>query len=243
MNREVCELGIKALHELELIRKTSEDDLALLKEGIGPKAAYAIIDRYWSGEQAEKMKVRVTAQFPKDNGGIILCTSLGEQAGYILALGATKAFFAVAFPRIGGRLEQVFSSINRADLNDPVALEKYNELRKEPARFFEYFANGFFEGKEKVADGEITCWTQLRDHARCVDDGDYLFLDDYDFELKQVKENFYQYYLSPSSIKEQSLAGIDYYTQQLGVRVRLAKLFSCFLDELIEGNLPPKDTE
>lgn len=221
----------EAISELELIRTTTSSVLDQLRGGVGLDAAYMIIDRYWEGAEASKLKTRLSGQFPKDNGYVIQSANFSDKLGVALSLDKTKAYLAGIFPAIATRIEEIYDHINSKDLNDTAALLVLNDFRKEPARFMDFITSGWYEQRDKVVKGEITDWDGLREYETdSIDSGDYLFLTDYRKELSSAQERMQEDLFGYNTPSTYSMGGIDECMSRFIGMVKMIGLFVAYLE-------------
>ncbi|MNM31886.1 hypothetical protein D3C81_424720 [compost metagenome] len=225
-----------AVSEVSLLNEAADVVVAQLKEGVNLEVAYKIVDRYWEGRDAAKVKTNLSASFPEDNGQAILNAPFTEKIGMALDFSQSKAFVEMAFPCIIELVEAKFKEINSKDLNDTGALIVYNDFRKEPARFIEYVRDNWFEGRDELDRNEIQSWTQLREEAKCVDNGDYLMLDDYRHEITALQEIVMKMFDLKTEIAQIDLGGLSWYSDRLLCRMKLCMFFANYIEGLVADN-------
>lgn len=232
-----------AITEVSLLNEAAAVVIAQLKQGVQLDVAYKIVDRYWEGRDADKVKTRLSSNFPEDNGIAILNAPFTEKIGIALDFSQSKAFVEQAFPVIIELVEGKFAEINSKDLNDPAALIIYNDFRKEPARFIEYVRDNWFEGRDELDRNEIQSWNQLREEARCVDNGDYLSLDDYRREFTELQKIVLGMFDPKKELTKMDLGGLSFYSDRLLSRMKLCMFFADFISQLVCDNTDPQDPD
>lgn len=218
-----------ALLELEGLEAESITLLEQLDKGIELGAAYAVIDRYWDGMDAAKLKTQLSGTFPKENGEIIRSAPFNEKLGVGISLIQTKDYFARVFPAIIAEVQRVYDIINSHDINDTEALLKLNDFRKEPVRFIELVKGGWFEGKDDVIDGKTLTWETLRKDCSSIENGDYLFLTDYNHEIRQAQKALEENLLGFDNPKYNRLYDVSYTIRRIRAMVKVTSLFLDFL--------------
>ena len=244
MTAQLKEAFAAATSEVAMLNEAAEVVIAQLKDGVALDVAYKIVDRYWEGRDAAQVKTRLSAAFPEDNGTAILNAPFTEKIGIALDFSQSKAFVELAFPCIIELVEGKFAEINSKDLNDPAALVIYNRFRKEPARFIEYVRDNWFEGRDEMDRNEIQSWDQLKEEARCVDNGDYLTLDDYRHEIAEVQKIVLDMFDVKKELTKMDLGGLTYYTDRLLTRMKLCMYFALYIEGLVlDDTTKPLDSD
>lgn len=223
-----------ALAELDNLEAETKLLVEHLGNGIELTAAYAVIDRYWSGTDATNMKTRLSGPFPKENGEIILSAPFNKKLSDGEDLTNTLAYFEAVFPAIAEKVNEVYDYINAHDLNDQEAIIRLNEFRKEPARFASCIRDGWFDGRQQVAEGNIITWETLRDHqVDEIDNGDYLFMTDYKVEIKKAEEAMFERLYKYDNPNDYRLYDVTSSVERIRASVKLTSLFLDYLKSQI----------
>lgn len=223
---------LAALKEISQIREAALLVVAQLKNGVNVETAYSIIDRYWVGSDAVRMKQNLQAAFPDENGRMLLNAPFNDKMGIAMDFVVTRDYLNQVFPEIIRLVEEKFALINSRDLNDEAAMQLYIKFRKEPARFVEYVQDGWFEGREGLENGAICGWQDLKDEARCVDNGQFLMLDDYRHTIGEAKKQVFEYLFSKTQAQNLSLGDTSWNTDRAETRIKLCQYFLNYLEGL-----------
>lgn len=230
MSQHILQTLNASLNELELIRTTGASVVEQLRSGVNLETAYMIVDRYWDGNEASNLKVKLSGSFPKENGYAILSTPFGHKLGVALSIEATKEYLTQVFAEITTQIERVYDIINSKDLNDPEALMKLNDFRKEPARFIDLVNEGWFSERDKVVSGEIADWNGLREvETDSIDNGNYLFLTDYRKGLADAQKKMEEDLFGYNDPTTYALGGLDDCICRLLGMVKMTGLFAAYL--------------
>jgi len=231
MNAELKELLGKAFEQAEFLRAAGVAVRQQLSEGVTILKAYDIIDKYWPAREGAKMKLMLSSAFPSRNADMILCARFSRQLGEGLQFLISKEFFEQAIPQIAPLIEEKLKVLNQADLNDPIALAAFQAFRKEPARFVNYMEDGWFEGRGALLADNVKAWTELTQEARSVENGDYLFMEDYRGKLDDLLKFVLRYFEDgEEGLQNKTLDGVEYYADQILVRLKVCELFLEYLD-------------
>lgn len=237
MSAEITEAALAANEEVKLVREASALVCKQLEEGVDISIAYSVIDRYWEGEDARRLKVQMTNTFPRNNGQTLMEAPFSEKMGSALTFPAVRAYISLVIPQITGLVEQVYKAVNDTDLNDEGALQAFNEFRKHPTKFLDLIEGMYGPEREKVLDGTYVTWQDIPTSTR-IENGDYLFLYDYRTELLKAEKNVLNdLFGHPDQDDEiKSIRSVEYLTERIRVKVRLCTLFHAFLVGLTEAD-------
>lgn len=230
MSQHILQALNASLNELATIRTTAAAVVDQLRGGVNLETAYMIVDRYWDGNEASNLKVKLSGSFPKENGYAILSANFGHKLGVALSIEVTKEYITQVFAEITTQVERVLDIINSKDLNDPEVLMKWNDFRKEPARFIDLVNEGWYRDREKVVSGEIANWDGLRGvETDSIDNGNYLFLTDYRKGLADAQEKMEEDLFGYNDPTTYALGGLDDCMCRLIGMVKLTGLFAAYL--------------
>lgn len=214
--------------EIEASKKLYET----LKPGVSVELAYAVIDETWTGNEASDIKTRLCSSFPKENSEAILRAPLPAEFSGSSNVSNAKCYLVSALEEITANIKNAEDFINQRDINDPEAIIKMNEFRKEPARFIDLIKEGWVPNKEQLLNGEITSWQDFVTESETVDSGNYLFLNDYRGELKEAFGKFEESFFGRNDLSTCRIGDIGNYVERLLVVIKVVCMFNTFLINL-----------
>lgn len=231
MTPELREFKANALEELMKLKIIGDQIMKKLEAGIDITAAYEIIDNLWLPGEANRLKTELSSEFPERNGRTILNAALSGEVSLLMSIPKTLEFMDKAFPEIIAKVNAVYAQINNLGVDNEEAIQKYNNFRKEPAKFADFVQDLWYPDSDSLEKGTIKVWKDIGKDSYRVENGDYLLMVDYGEVIRKSQAHLKECLLDTLVSEDMRLNDVNYRSEQLIGMVNLIGLFSDYLDE------------
>lgn len=232
MTPELREFKANAMEELMKLKTVGDEIVKRIEGGLEITAAYEIIDKLWLPAEANRLKTGLSTEFTENNGRVILNASLSGEVSLLLEIPKTIEFMDKAFPEITAQVNSIYAQINNLGTSHPDAIDKYNNFRKEPAKFADFVQDLWYPDCTSLRDGTIKAWKDIGAESYRVENGDYLLMVDYGEVIRKSQARLKECLLDTLVSKDTCLNDVNYRAEQLIGMVELIGLFAEYLDSV-----------
>lgn len=208
-----------------------------LKEGVDISVAARIIEDYWgAGTRGDKLRVQLSASFPQQNGQIILGAPLtqGDIDRLNGQLGGVRKYFEDMHSFVFDLVKRIMHQIKACDVNDQSAVEAYNEFRHNVILYLDYSNDWYWEARKVLENDECQNWGNLKIVTTRAQNGDYLFIDDFEETLQKTHAEYLEHTFNQKESEYWSLYDLRWKGERVVPRVKLPYLFAQYLLGVIE---------
>jgi hypothetical protein len=222
---------------LEEANDIANQVIEALKEGVDISVAARIITDYW-GEltpAADKLRQQLSSSFPEKNGQVILSAPLCQSDLDRLngSLDSARSYFQGIHGFISELVGRIMHQIKSCDVNDQSAVALYNKFRENVLLYLDYSGDYFYEARKVLESEETAHWGNLRVVTTRQENGDYLFIDDFEEDLKKTHDAYITYTFNQKESEWWSLYDLRWSSDRIVPRVKLPYLFALYLLETL----------
>lgn len=232
MTPELREFKANALAELVKLKTIGDEIIKRIEGGLELSAAYEIVDKLWLPAEANRLKTELSSISPEKNGRVILTSPLSGEVSLLMEIPKTIEFIAKAFPEIIAKVNSIYTQINNLGISHPDAIDKYNDFRKEPAKFADFVQDLWYPDSKSLQDGTVKTWKDIGKDSYRVENGDYLLMVDYGEVIRKSQDCLKECLLDTLVSDQMRLDDVNYRSEQLMGMVELIGLFSEYLDQV-----------
>lgn len=223
----------KAIETAKVVKET-------LEKGVDISTANRIVTDLWGDTSAAKrIRVRLTAGFPKENGQVIAGTTMTRDLvdaihGEITAL---TDYAQISFGYIHEAVDTLLKHFTAGAAGNEEGMALLNELRRNVLRYCGYTTENFWEILDdlKGDDSQVKIWADLKFQTHREKDGDYLFIDDFKDDLVRAHSNWLEEQKERIEMDyDWSIHSASWYYERTQAMLRLPILFGGYLNGLLD---------
>jgi len=229
---QVLEEKVKAE---ESVRQTCENTKSFMKEvqgGMKLAVAKRIIEKIWGmGVQGRNMVAQLSASFPERNVEVIRYETLPKEAIPKLVghVDPCLSFYKVAFEYINEMIKEILEVCSRADANDQLAQRHFNEIRKNVLKYVDIV---LYDSVNFATIQAANKWADLNLSSIRVDDGDYMFMTDFQADVGRAQDDVL-HRLHSYGDGWKAISSIEYQEEDHLHQIKLVYLFAEYLHNLV----------
>lgn len=243
--------GVLEAHtKAEAVIRSATDSARVVREtlekGVDIATANRIVTDLWGDtSQAQRVRVRLSAGFPKENGDIILGSSMTRSLVEALQgeITALTDYAQISFTYIHEAVDELLKQFTAQSVGNEEGMALLNEMRRNVLRYCGYTTSSFWDVVDalKGDDSEVKIWADLKVVTTAESNGDYLFIDDFKDDLVRAHSNWLEEQKERVELDgDWSISSTVWYYERTQAMLRLPILFGGYLngllDELSVGN-------
>jgi len=215
--------------------------LDTLEQGVDISVANRIISEMWIDDQySRRIKTRLSASFPKENGDILSNARLGpaDMERWFSEKAQIAGYFDTCHAFINDLVVEITEKLGTPGGDSETKLVAYNEFRRQCLTYLLFIESWSWEARDSISEGNCNSWDELVAATPIpsgVDNGDYLFIDDFVTPLKVAQANYTRRVIGFDSRTQWSIREIRWVGDRIAPQVAIQYLFAQYLTRCIEG--------